>query len=121
MGYGSRIYYYRYFDTTEKVMEGVSGSNWTKHFPAHAADFGRARALEPDPEDVGLRKRLELRIPRPRLHVLQPLSFPGHDIFRVDRTARLFSQGSVQDKQMNFLQLDATFATCSAAVRHGGS
>jgi len=22
MGYGSRIYYYRYFDTTEKVMEG---------------------------------------------------------------------------------------------------
>ena len=40
-----------------------------EHLPPGAADIGRARALEPDSEDVGLRKRLELRISGPRLHV----------------------------------------------------
>jgi len=48
--------------TTEKVIGGGKRvRSWNRTpFPPRAADFGGARSLEPDPEDLGVRKRLEL-------------------------------------------------------------
>ena len=63
-GKGSRIYYYKFFDQGEEVMGDVIVFMLEPNtFQVSAGDFGGARALAADVEDLGLRERLELRIP----------------------------------------------------------
>ncbi len=81
MGKDSRIYYYKYFDPSEKVMVEVSVFELDPNsFRLSPPDSGQARRLERPAQHLGLRRRLEsdFRGPQrvPPLHTFQATTFP---------------------------------------------
>ena len=61
-GSGSRIYYYLYFDPSEKVMAGANVFELEPNtFRLTRQISGRARRTGPVAEDMDLRERLEQR------------------------------------------------------------
>jgi LPS export ABC transporter permease LptG len=107
MGYGSRIYYYRYFDTTEKVMEGVSvfelepnTFRLTRQISAERARWSQTLKtwVFENGWSCGYRG----------LACTSYSPFPSQatTFSELTEPPDYFLKEAVQDKQMNFLQLD---------------
>ena len=106
MGYGSRIFNYLYFDPSEKVMLQANVFELEPNdVPPHAPDPGRAGPLEPllktwifengwSSDFQGAR--------RVSYTPFQATTFP-----ELTEPPDYFLKEAVQDKQMNFLQLDS--------------
>ena len=106
-GHGSRIFNYLYFDPSEKVMLQANvfelepnTFRLTRQILAERADWSPAL------KNVDLRERLEQRFPgvaqRISYTTFQATTFP-----ELTEPPDYFLKEAVQDKQMNFLQLDS--------------
>jgi LPS export ABC transporter permease LptG/LPS export ABC transporter permease LptF len=107
MGYGSRIYYYRYFDTTEKVMEGVSvfelepnTFRLTRQISAERARWSQTLKtwVFENGWSCGYRGLA--------CSSYSPFPSQATTFSELTEPPDYFLKEAVQDKQMNFFQLD---------------
>ena len=105
MGHDSRIYYYKYFDPAEKVMVGVNV------FELDPTTFRLKRQIlaqraywSASMQSLDLRERLEQRFPR--LKRVPPRNdFQATTFRELTEQPDYFLREAVQEKQMNFLEL----------------
>ena len=92
-GAGSRIYYYKYFDTARnRHVRRQCVRNGSGDVPIEARDHGGTRAMAALAAQMDLPERLAARYPR--IHPRKRPAFRGHDVSRAGRAARRFSEVS---------------------------
>lgn len=109
MGHGSRIYYYRYFDHAAEVMAGVSVYELDPQTFALVREISAERARwQPSLKTWVFENGWYSDFRKSRRQT--PVRFPVQTFAGFDEDPRYFRKEVLQDKQMNFLQLDRYIA-----------
>jgi hypothetical protein len=121
-GYGARIYYYRYFDANEKMMDEVNvfdldpasfaliheivaaRARWNPSLKTWVFEDGWSAQFQ----GTGNKSYAAFHGP------LQPVSFPA-----LTEPPEYFLKEATRDQEMNFLQLDHYIADLTQSVRAG--